>query len=177
MAAVPAAAEDRLFQRAWDKLMLLESGQAKPGSLIIFTPAELNAWARTRLPQMVYGLRDPGIALGRGTGTFSAQVDFLKMRKGEGAETNAMLEKILEGERPLKVTARLDCTGGGICTAHLITVEISGVILSGAPLELLVKRFFLPMFPNAKLNQPFELREHMERVDIRPDGVRVRVKR
>jgi hypothetical protein len=175
-ATVPALCADPSFQRAWDKLTLIESGQARPGSLIVFTPAELNAWASERLPQMFDGLRDPRFALGTREATFSAQVDFLKMRQGEGADTNAMLGKLLEGERPLKVTARLECAGGGFCTAHLSSVEISGVAVTGAPLDLLVNWFFLPMFPNARINRPFELRDNMERIDIRPDGVRVRIK-
>jgi hypothetical protein len=174
---VPAWAANPLFERAWNRLTLIESGGAKPGSTILFTPAVVNAWARERLPQEVDGLRDPRFTLGAGVATFAAQVDFLKMRQGEGSDTNAMLGKLLEGERPVKVTAHLECAGGGFCTAHLNAVEINGVALTGAPLDLMLNWFFLPMFPNAKINQPFELRENMDRIDIRPDGVRVRIKR
>ena len=47
--AAPAA--DPLFESVWNKLERIESGQAKRGSLIVFTPAEINAWARARVPQ------------------------------------------------------------------------------------------------------------------------------
>ena len=145
-AITPLAAADPVFERAWNKLERIESGQARPGSVIVFTPAEMNAWARGRVPQMYEGIRDPNVQLGAGTATGSAFIDFLKMRQGEGLATNSLVAKLIEGERPLKVSMRLE-SGGGRATAHLTRLEISGIAVTGAALDFLVNEFFLQLFP------------------------------
>src|ERR1019366_638830 len=107
-AVLPLRAADAAFARAENKLDRIESGHARPGSVIVFTPAEMNAWARGRVPQMYQGIRDPNIQLGAGTATGSAYVDLLKMRQGDGLATNSLIAKLIEGERPLKVSIQLD---------------------------------------------------------------------
>lgn len=155
------------------KLNLIDSGHARRGSVILFTPAELNAWARARVPPMYPGIRDPNITLSMGAATGFAMIDLLKMRQ---APTNPLLAKLIEGERPLKVSVQLD-SAGGRATAKLTRLEISGIAVSGAPLDFLVNQFFLKMFPDAKVNQPFDLRDNIDSIQIRPDGVRVTMKK
>ena len=155
------------------KLNLIDSGHARRGSVIVFTSAELNAWARDRVPPMYPGVRDPIVTLGLGTATGSAMIDLLKMRQGP---TNPLIAKLIEGERPLKVSVQLD-SAGGRATAKLTRLEISGIAVTGAPLDFLVNQFFLKMFPDAKVNQPFDLRDNIESIQLRPDGVRVTMKK
>ena len=175
-AVFPVLAADTAFERASKKLDRIESGRALPGSVIVFTPAELNAWARERVPQMYQGIRDPDIQLGAGTASGSAFVDFLKMRQGEGRATNSRIAKLIEGERPLKASIQLE-SAHGRATARLTRLEISGIAVTGAPLDFLVNEFFLHLFPDAKVNTPFELHDNIERIELRPDGVRVTMKK
>ena len=58
-----------------------------------------------------------------------------------------------------------------------LTVNLDGVAVTGAPLDFLVNEFFLHLFPDAKVNQPFELHDNIERIELRPDGVRVTIKK
>ncbi len=171
--AAPAA--DPLFESAWNKLDRIESGQAKRGSVIVFTQAEINAWARTRVPQLLDGIRDPRVQLGKSTATGSAFIDILKVRQGEGLNTNPLVAKLIEGERPFKLSIRLE-SGGGRATAYLTAAEISSVNVPRPVLDFLVKDVFLPLFPDAKIGQPFDLRDNIERIDIRPESVRVQMK-
>jgi hypothetical protein len=175
-AIAPLSTADAVADRALSKLDRIESGHARRGSVIVFTPAEMNAWARTRVPEMYQGISDPRVELGTGTASGSALVDFLKMRKGQGLATNALVAKLIEGERPLKVSMSLE-SAGGRATAHLTRLEISGIAVTGTTLDFLVNQFFLQLFPDAKINQPFELRDNMERIDLRPDGVRVTMRK
>ena len=101
-------ASDPDAARASKKFALIDSGRAKPGSVIVFTPMELSAWARERVPEKADGIRQPRITLGNGTATVAALVDFVKLRADAGHQTNAALAKLLEGERPLQVSARLE---------------------------------------------------------------------
>ncbi len=166
-------AANPVLDRVDYKLNLIDSGRARRGSVIVFTPAEMNAWARDRVPQMYPGVRDPSIALGMDAATGSAMVDVLKMRQ---SPTNPLLAKLIEGERPLKVSVQL-VSSGGRATAKLTRLEISGIAVTGAPLDFLLNQFFLKLFPDAKVNQPFDLRDNIDTIQLRPDGVRVTIKK
>ena len=114
--------------------------------------------------------------MGAGVGTASALVDLLKMGKAEGVETNGLIAMLIQGERPLQISILLESSGGR-ATVYLTGVELSGAKIAGPVLQFLLKEFFIPLFPNAKIGEPFELREDLERIEIRPDGVRVVMKR
>src|SRR5579864_6900689 len=145
---LPAA--DPLYEAAKSKLDAIEARQVPRGSVVTFTPKEIDAWARVKVPETVpEGMRDPHIELGAGTATGYATVDFLKMRQAKGQATNWIMQKLIEGERPLKVSVRLE-SGGGRCTVYLIRVEVSSVSANSTVLEFLIKTFFMPLYPEAR---------------------------
>ena len=176
--AFPAVfAGDPAYESAQAKLDRIANNQVKPGDTVLFTPQEINAWARVEVPDAVpEGIRDERVDLGMDTASAHAMVDFLRMRQAQGKDTNALLAKLLEGERPLTISVRLESSGGR-CTVYLTRVEISGVSLEGMMLDFLVKTFFLPLFPDAKINVPFDLGYEMDRIEIRPEGIRVSIRK
>jgi hypothetical protein len=170
-------ASDPLYESAERKLELIESGQAKPGSVITFTSAEINAWVKVGVPEAVpEGIRDPLVELGSGSASAYALIDFLKMRQGKGAATNWLVSKLIEGERPVKVSVRLR-SNAGRCTVDLTGVEISNVGVSAGVLDFLIKTFFVPLYPNAKIGEPFELGDNIDRIELSPAEVKVTMKR
>jgi hypothetical protein len=170
-AATALWAADALFESALNKFERIESGRASPGSVTVFTPPEINALVRGSVPQAIEGVRDPQVQLGAGTASGTALIDLLKMRRGEGA-LNPLIAMLLDGERPVKVNVRVE-SAHGTATVFLTSVEISGVAASGRMLDFLVNQLFLPLFPDARINQPFELHDDIDHIDVRPDGVRV----
>ena len=173
---IPAAvfAADPAYTSAEAKLDRIGDRQAKPGEVIVFTPQEVNAWARVAVPDAVpQGVRNPRVELGMDTGTGYALVDFLKMRK---QPSSWLVTKMIEGERPLKIVVTV-VSGGGRCKVMLNRVEIGGVAAEGQVLDFLVKNFFLPLYPDAKINEPFDLDYNIDRIDLRPTGIRVTMKR
>jgi len=50
-------------------------------------------------------------------------------------------------------------------------------VASGPVLDFLIKTFFLPLYPGAHINERFEIGYNIDRIDIRPTGVRVTMKR
>ena len=48
---------------------------------------------------------------------------------------------------------------------------------SGTVLDFLIKTFFMPLYPTAKIGEKFEIGYGIDRIDIRPTGVRVTMKR
>jgi hypothetical protein len=174
-AALPAA--DPLYESAHRKLDQIESRQVKRGSTVTFTPQEINAWARVVVPATVpEGIRGERVELGEGSASGSAIVDFLKMRQAKGEPVNWFMTKLLEGERPLRVSVTLE-SAAGYCVVRLTRVEISNVAANATVLDFLIKTFFLPLYPDAKINEPFELDYDIDRIDVHPDSVRVVIKR
>ena len=175
--AIPLlAATDPLYLSTQKKFDQIADGKLKPGTVVLLTQAELNAWARVKVAESIpQGLREPIIELGPGEATGSALVDFLKMRSGQGQETGWLMSKLIEGERPLKVWIRMT-SGGGRATVNLTRVDLSNATLSGRTLDFLIENFFKPKYPDAKIDEPFDLGYSIDRIEIQPTGVRVHIK-
>ncbi len=159
------------------KLDLIQSGQAKPGSVFRFTTAELNAWVRAKVPTIVPdGFRQPRLVLGNGEATASALIDFLKVRNASGIQTNFLVAKLIQGEK--LVTARASIQSAhGEATVHLLRVEVGGLAVTGAPLDFLVQNFLLPFYPDATIDQPFALADNVDRIEVTPAEARVYMRR
>ena len=175
---VPALfAANPLADSAQRKLDLISDQNAKRGSVVTLTPQEINAWigekAHKAFPQ---GVRNERIQLGTGTADGEALVDLLKIAQAKGREVNGLIGRLIEGERLLKISLRLE-SAGGRATVFLTNVELSGVSISGGALDLLMKTFVLPFYPDAKVNQPFDLDYNIERIDVQPTGVRVSIRK
>ncbi len=143
----------------------------------MFTAAELNAWARVKAPTVVpEGLRDPRLELGNGSATAYALIDFLKLRHSAGIETNWLISKLIQGEKRVKAIAGIQSENGR-ATVHLERVEIGGLAVSGATLDFLIETFFRPIYPDAKIDEPFELSDRVERITVTPAEARVYIRK
>ncbi|HWZ34377.1 MAG TPA: hypothetical protein VNX18_23725 [Bryobacteraceae bacterium] len=175
-AALSLPAADPLYDSAVRKLDAIEARQVKRGSAVTFTPAEINAWARVKIPEIVpEGIRDQRVELAASSATGSALVDLLKMRHAKGESTNWFVSKLIEGERALKVGVRVE-SGSGRCVVYLTRVEIGNAVANQTVIDFLVRTFFAPLYPEAKINEPFDLDYDIDRIDIRPSGATVTIK-
>ncbi len=175
IAAVVLAADPQV-ERVSRRIEILESGKAKPGAVYVFTTAELNAWGRVKAKEMVpEGLREPRLELGNGTATAYGLVDFLKLRHAAGIETNWLVAKLIQGEKRVRVSASIQSSKGR-ATVRLTRVELNGLAVSGAPLDFLIQTFFMPLYPNAKIDQPFELAAGLDRIEVNPAQAKVYAK-
>ena len=155
------------------KLGAIQTGRAKSGSVFTFSPVEVNAYVRSELPTVApEGVRQTNVVLGSGTATGSALIDFLKLRRAQGEKTPWLISKIIEGEKLVKVNTRIE-SAHGRATVFLQRVEISGLAVSGSTLDFLIQTFFLPLYPEAKINQPFALHDRVDRIEVAPSGARV----
>jgi len=159
------------------KLDLIESGKAKPGSVFQFTQAELNAWVRAEAPTVVPdGFRQPHLELGNGEASGSALVDLLKVRRASGEETPWLVARLIQGEKLVTARASIQSSQGK-AKVHLLSVEIGGFEVTGATLDFLVQNFLLPIYPDAKIDQSFDLADHVDRIEIRPAEALVYIRR
>ena len=165
-----ATAEYRSVQH---KLDLIESGRLRPGTRVHLTPAELNAYARETLPGVTGGVRNPELKLLRpGVAQATALVDFGAIRRSQGNPPGWIMSHLLDGERPVTVTAGIR-SDGGQATVDIQSVQVSGVAISGGTLDFLIQHFLLPLYPDAAVGRPFELGDNIERIEVQPTGVDV----
>ena len=158
-------------QRKFDEI---SSDRLRAGSRVTLTMTELNAWVAGEAPDGVRNTRlsvtTPGTAVG------SALIDFARLERGQGRQPGWIMSKLLQGERPVRVTARIR-TGGGQATVDVERVEIGGLQIDGKTLDFLIENFLLPMYPEAAVGRPFELGHRMDRLEIQPSGVTVAIGR
>jgi hypothetical protein len=168
--AVPPA-----YYSARRKLDLIEGDRAPAGAVYTFTKAEIEAWAAVEIPEQVpEGFRNATVELGNNVATGHALIDFMRLRHAKGAPKNWFLDKLLEGERPVAVAVEVSSANGS-CTVFLRSLQISGVAATGSVLDFLVKTFFLSLFPDAKINEPFRMDHRVDRVAVRANAVYVKI--
>ncbi len=145
------------------KLDAIDSDRLRPGTHVRLTPQELEAYGSHELPD---GVRNPHLELPEpGVAKASALVDFGRLRRAQGHPPNWLLGKLLDGERPLSVTARIRSSGGS-ATVDVQRVEISGIAIDGGTLDFLIQNILLPLYPTAAVGRPFELGHRVERLDV-----------
>ena len=161
------------YQSAKQKIDLIEADRLRPGARVTLTYPELEAWVTREAPDGVRNLHIQVDPTGAATG--SALIDFAKVRRAQGQPPGWFMAKLLEGERPVSVTARVR-SSGGIATVDVQRVEISGVVIDGAPLDFMIQNILLPLYPTAAIGRPFELGHSIDRFDIAPKSVAVVIK-
>lgn len=172
-AAAALATPEADYRSAKRKIDLIQQDQAPPGARVTLKKNELNAWVRREVADAVpEGVRDPRLVLGVNRATGYAYVDFAKLRRAQGQPMNWFLEKLLGGESPVRVDARIR-SADGQAQVDLDRVEISGLAISGDALDWLIRNFLWSYYPEAKVGKPFELAHRIERLEVTPAEVRV----
>ena len=174
--ATLAAGSQQSLSSAKQKFDLIESGRLRTGSRVELSVRELNAYAEREVPE---GDRNPRLQLlAPGMATGIAMVDFGKLRRALGYQTGWLMSKLLDGDRPVSVTARIR-SGGGRATIDLQRVEILGVAMDKEPGRWTssLKMSSCPCIP-ARGGPPLqELGHRIEKLDVGPAAVAVLIGR
>jgi hypothetical protein len=173
VAASLAGASYNDYASAKRKMDAIEGDSLRPGARVILTFPELNAWAAKEAPA---GVRNPQLrATARDVATGAALIDFGKLERSAGRQPGWLMSKLLDGERPVSVTARIRSSAGR-ATVDIERVEISGLVIDGRTLDFLIQNFLIPMYPDAVIGKPFELGHRIDRLDVSPSAVAVLLK-
>jgi hypothetical protein len=145
----------------------------KPGSRVYMSLKELNAYEQAQAVAIApKAIRNAKVELGEGSGTASAMVDFLELNKERKGASNWLMDKILEGERPVKVSLHIQ-SHNGQARVDVDRVEIGGAAMQGPALDFLIQHYVTPQFPDAKVEQWFTLAHHMDHFEVHPAGVTI----
>jgi len=148
------------------KFSLIEQESLKAGSRVSFTPQELSAYAQHEIAEVAPGaVRNARLELGPGTATAYALIDFGKLRRAEGKSPGWIMSALLDGEKPVTISARIR-SANGTATVEVESVEISGITIEGAMLDFLIRNYLVAAYPAAKVGEPFELGHRIERLDV-----------
>jgi hypothetical protein len=152
------------------KLDQIGSDRLRNGTREELTPTELTAYAIHEAPA---GVRDPRVRIvSPGVAAGSAMIDFGKVRRAQGHPPGWLMSKLLDGERPVSVTALIR-SDNGRATVDVQRVDISGIEIDGRTLDFLIRNVLLAMYPNAAVGRPFELGHNIRRIDVEPRAVGV----
>ena len=155
---------------AKQKFDLIESERLKPGSRLDLSASELTAYADVEAPP---GVRNPRIQLvSPEVVTGTALIDFGKLERAQGYQPGWLMSKLLDGERPVSVTARIQ-SAAGRARVDVQRVEIAGLEVDGRTLDFLIRNFLLALYPDAAVGRPFDLGHRIEKLDVQPKGVGV----
>lgn len=165
--AIGTAFDDYLSAK--QKFGQIETDRLRPGSRVTLTPREIDAWVAREAPA---GVRNPRLELQTGVAKGAALIDFGKVRRAQGHPPGWLMSKLLDGERPVTVTARVR-SGNGVATVDVERVEISGITVDGRTLQFLIDNVLLPLYPDAAVGRPFQLGHRIERLDVQPGAVGV----
>jgi hypothetical protein len=172
-AASLAGASYNDYASAKRKFDSIEADRLRPGARVILTFPELNAWAAREAPA---GVRNPQVRVAaRDLATGAALIDFGKLERSAGRRPGWLMSKLLDGEHPVSVTARIRSSTGR-ATVDIQRVEISGFVIDGRTLDFLIQNFLIPLYPDAAIGRPFELGHGIDRLDVSPSAVTVLLK-
>ena len=156
------------------KIDLIGSNGLRPGARVELSIEELNAYVQHEAPP---GVRDPRLRIrANEVATGSAMVDFGKLRRAQGYRPGWLMSRLLDGERPVSVTARIR-SDAGRATVDVQRVEISGIQIDGKTLDFLIQNFLLALYPNAAVGRPFELGHNIRKLQVEPRAVGVLIGR
>jgi hypothetical protein len=171
--AAALSAQSPAAVSAQKKISLIKHDIAPAGSRVVLAKEELNAFVRTQVAQVApAGVRGARLELGTNRATGFAYIDFPKLRQAQGRPMGWLMSRLLAGERPVRVDARIQ-SGAGKATVNLDSVQISGITVSGGALDYLIRNFLWTYYPDAKVGRPFELAHRIDRLEVQPQQVQV----
>ena len=174
--ATGAVTVDPNLERAQIKVDAILSHKVQPGYAVTFSEAEVNALATDVAARKFSSVQNSHIQLKTGVILATASVDFLRVRKPDFLQSIPAIARLLETQAPVSVECRVESSAGRAKVSPM-RVEIANVPMTGSVLEFLVSKFVNPLFPEAVVNRPFELRDDLERLEVRPGALRVVMKR
>jgi hypothetical protein len=159
------------------KIASIVEGKAAPGSRIVFTKPELDAFLNEEviqiIPGSVYGAH---VELGYGRATGGANVDFVRLLQARGASPGWLFAKMFQGWKPVRASARMESSGGR-ATFYLEQLELSGVTVPNMMVDFVMRHFAERYSPDMRLGKPFALKHQIDRLELSPSGFAVVMRR
>jgi len=160
------------YVRAQAKIEAIAEENVPPGSTVTLSPAEVNAYARGEAAAVAEdGLKDVDVQLRTGSLTASGTVNPSRLPSLEGSW---VLGNLLNGDTPFSVDASV-VSGRGTVTVNIERLTIAAQEFDSSATDFLLGWLLRPLLGTAKLGEPIPLEHNVERIQIRPTGVEIRI--
>ncbi len=127
---------------------------------------EINSYFKYRMGAKIpAGISQVRVQLRPQRPSATALVDFDRFKAASRRPIHPLLDTLLDGQHTVGVRGRFTSSNGS-GVFHLEEVSIGSLALRGALLELLVRHFIQPRYPEAAINRPFALAEGIEQAVV-----------
>jgi hypothetical protein len=163
--------------RCKQKIAAIVEGKAAPGSRVVFTKTELDAFLNEEVVQIIPGsVYGAHVELGYGRASGMANVNLVKLLQARGTSPGWLFTKIFEGWKPVRAWARMNSSRGQ-ATFYLDKLEVSGLTVPNMVVDFVMQHFAQRYSPEMRLGQPFALQHRIERLELAPSGFAVVMRR
>ncbi len=149
------------------------AGNAGSPAPTVLSEDEINSYFQyklgTRTPK---GVSEIQLDLHPDRPSGAAMVDFEQVKAASKKPVNPLLDHLLTGRKPISVAGRFTSSGGS-GLFHLEQVSIGGLTLKGYLLDLVVRSFVLPRYPQVAIGRPFELPANIEQITVEEGRARI----
>ena len=159
------------------KIAAIVEGRAAPGSRVVFTKPELDAFLNEEVIQVIPGcVYGAYVNLDHGRASGGANVNFVKLLAARGSTPGWLLTKMFEGWKPVRAWTRMESSGGR-ATVYLEKLELSGITVPAMMVDFIMRHFAQRYSPDMRLGQPFGLKHRIDRLELSPGGFAVVMRR
>ena len=168
----PADRMEQKMARITEHHQRRQSG-ARGTQVTLLDEDEVNAWFQQRLGvRTPRGLSEIRLDLHPDRPSGTAMVDFEEVKASSKKAVNPLLDRLLTGKQQLAVSGRFTSSAGN-GTFSLEQVSIGGLTFRGFLLDLLLRHFVLPRYPQVVLDRPFPLPAGIDQVVVEEGRARV----
>ena len=135
-------------------------------AVTVLLEEEINSYFKYRMGGKIpAGISQLRVQLRPQRPSATALVDFDRFKAASRRPIHPLLDALLDGQHTVGVRGRFTSSNGS-GLFHLEEVSIGSWVLRGALLELLVRHFIQPRYPEAAINRPFALAEGIEQAVV-----------
>jgi hypothetical protein len=159
------AAADRMDKKL---SQILENGSRPVRTPLVTTLSEeeINSYFEYRMAEKIpKGVSKVRLTLSKDRVSGTATVNFDQVKAAQKKPVNPLLDNLLTGTKPISAAGTFT-SQNGTGVFHLEEVSIGSMNVSGFLLDLLIRHFIKPRYPNVAIDSPFPLPEHIDRIVI-----------
>jgi len=176
-AILPPASASPSYAQFKQKAAMIVDGKAAPGSRIVFSKPQIDAFLNEEAIQIIPGgVNGAHVELGYGRATGGASVNFVKLLQARGSPPGWLFTKMFEGWKTVGAAIRME-SGGGRATIYLDRLDLSGVPVPNVLVDFIMRHFAQSYSHDICLGQPFALHHRIERLELAPGGFTVVMRR
>lgn len=170
--AISMTAADSMERKLAQLLAQAANPQRSPTTFLL-SEDEVNSYFQYKIPAKIpKGIYDLRFRLRPNQPSAAAVMDFDELKAASKRPLNPLLDQLLSGRKPVAVVGRFTSSNSS-GVFHLEQVSMRSFTLSGMLLDLVVRHFVQPRYPQAAIDRPFTLPANIDQLVVEEGRVRI----